>query len=157
LYTAGSQGNPDFQPWHNWTVVNQSDLGSSSTLATTSSAFQNYGTNEDPDWAVGTAYSRVTSSMSINGASQSYEAGTFAHEIGHTMALDDCRLCQSGPGGTIMASASSLLFNSSLNITGPQYCDNQQTLQTAPVLIRVSQARVPRRLAPCWTTHRRGS
>jgi len=131
LNDAGSQGNPDFQPWHQWIVVNQSDLSSPSTLGETSSAWQNYGSNAEPYWAIGTAESRVTNAMSYSGYSQSFEAHVFAHEIGHTMALLDCVLCQQGAGGTIMSYSSSLLEYSSLNITGPQYCDNQQVQQTA--------------------------
>jgi hypothetical protein len=122
--------NPSFQPWHQWTAVNQSDLESSTTLAQTSSQFENYGSTSAPFYALGTASTLASNAMSTT-SSQSWEAHAFAHEIGHTMALDDCMLCQGGVGGTIMAYPSTFFKNSSLNITGPQTCDNQQTQQTA--------------------------
>lgn len=131
LNSVSSQANPDFQPWHQWTVVNQSDHPSGSTLAVTSWAFENYGSNQQPVWRIGTAYTRVTNAMSQSGDSQNWEAHTFAHELGHTMALSDCMLCAGGPGGTVMAYLSSFLDHSSLPISGPQYCDLVQTQQTA--------------------------
>jgi hypothetical protein len=132
LSSAGGQPNPNFQPWHIWTVVNQSDLPNATTLAITDFSYQNYGTAAQAFWRLGTAYTRVTSQMSIDGDSFSWEASTFAHEIGHTMALADCEQCLYAPGGTIMSYASSPDDpHSPSNITGPQYCDNQQTRQTA--------------------------
>jgi hypothetical protein len=53
---------------------------------------------------------------------------TFAHEVGHTMALDDCTDCNAGKGGTIMAYPDP---NAGSWITGPQYCDTVQVQQTA--------------------------
>jgi hypothetical protein len=69
--------------------------------------------------------------MSLDGDDVTYSASTFAHEIGHTMALDDCYYRKGGTGGTIMTLAQSLLAHANFNITGPQYCDNQQVRQTA--------------------------
>jgi hypothetical protein len=92
--------------------------------------FENYGTTLEPYYAVGAARTLASLGMSTEGDSQSYEANTFAHEVGHTFALDDCEDCDGGSGGTIMSYQSSGQY-SSQNITGPQYCDNQQTQQTA--------------------------
>jgi hypothetical protein len=130
LNSVSNTGNPSFQPWHQWIIVHQADLPSN-VPADTSYAWQNYGSNESPYWAMGTANSRVSDAMSLAGDDVSYSASTFAHELGHTEALDDCYNCQSGTNGTIMTAAIGLLAHSTLNITGPQYCDNQQTRQTA--------------------------
>ena len=130
LDSIGANGNPDCQPWHQWIIVNQAALPAN-VAADTSAAWQNYGSKESPYWAVGTANSRVSNAMSLGGDDVSYSASAFAHELGHTLALADCYNCQGGSNGTIMTAAQSLLAHASYNITGPQYCDNRQTLQTA--------------------------
>lgn len=130
LYDVDNVGNPTFQPWHEWTAVNQSDLGDEDTLADTESEFENYGSDSEPYYAIGTAQTRASNEMSSDGDSQSWEANTFAHETGHTFALLDCEDCDGAAGGTIMSYQASGPYSSD-NITGPQYCDNQQTQQTA--------------------------
>jgi hypothetical protein len=130
LNNARSNGNSTFQPWHEWIIVYQADLGAG-VVGDTNSAWQNYGSNAVPIWAVGTAVSRVSNAMSLDFDDVSYSASTFAHEMGHVEALKDCYYCQGGASGTIMTAAQAFLAHVSYNITGPQYCDNKQTRQTA--------------------------
>jgi hypothetical protein len=130
LNSIESYPDPDYVPWHEWIIVNQADLPAG-VNAETRSQFQNYGSDASPYIAIGNSVSRVSNQMSLAGDDVSFSASTFAHEIGHTLALDDCYNCQGGTGGTIMTAANSFLAHFSGNITGPQYCDNQQTLSTA--------------------------
>src|ERR1035438_6707575 len=79
LNNARSNGNSTFQPWHEWIIVYQADLGAG-VVGDTNSAWQNYGSNAVPIWAVGTAVSRVSNAMSLDFDDVSYSASTFAQD-----------------------------------------------------------------------------
>jgi hypothetical protein len=57
---------------------------------------------------------------------QDYATSLIAHEIGHTLALDDCNTCDT----TTVMSNGRLPINNLLEAKKPSSCDNQQVAAT---------------------------
>ena len=120
--TSGPPINPlggePYSPWHQFKAVKQADMDKPTELGDTLAEFYNYSGNSPGFFRVGKAVTRMVNTLTTR-------AGwVAAHEIGHTMALDDCKYCTAGPGGTVMSYVNTTM-------AGPTYCDNLQSHNTA--------------------------
>jgi hypothetical protein len=112
-------GSAGFTPWIKWTAVNSRyDVDPQGDDGLTSAAFHNYSDSGGFDVWVGSA------SIWLYGDIAANMKDTLAHhELGHTLALNDCYTCTVGSTVMYGYSASTPTFYSA--------CDMQQTRQTA--------------------------
>jgi len=120
-FTQGSAGDPNATyPWISITMVPDSTI-------TPNAGFTQPVWTQSPPYTIGYAIVAVSDAINV----RHYMAFVTGHEIGHTMALQNCTSC--GDNTTVMASAPNApVFNAAADgLEGPSSCDNQQVNQTA--------------------------
>ena len=110
-------GPPGHPAWHKWIVVNPADIAP--YVAITRSSYANY----SPIGQV--PYIRLVASNTRWSSADTSPASTVAHEIGHTMAINDCENCLAGSAGTIMS------YQPQNGWAAPSACDDVQVHLTA--------------------------
>jgi len=113
---------PTYTPWINITMRSQGN---------TSASFYDYGcmspycTYQTPSY-YRLGFADINLSLSVT--NDHYMKFLMAHEIGHTMALADCDMCNTDT--TVMTSDSIDLNDPTIGLTAPGNCDNLQVMNT---------------------------